>query len=244
MIYFRIIRKRIERVNMYNKKILLVDDEKDILDMMETVLRKEGFKYILKASTGKSAIEEYKKKTPDIIVLDIMLPDFDGYEVCKQIREISIVPIIFLSAKDEEIDKLLSFALGGDDYITKPFSPKEVAYRIKAILKREQLYKEQKIEWIEIGDIRISKEKGCVEKAGNEIQLTAMEFKLLIYLVQNRGIILSKSQILENVWGSDFEGFDNTLMVHIRHLREKLEDDAVKPKYIHTIKKMGYKFIA
>ncbi len=227
---------------MYNKKILLVDDEIDILDMMETVLKKEGFKHILKATTGKSAIEEYKNNSPDIIVLDIMLPDFDGYEVCKQIREISIVPIVFLSAKDEEIDKLLSFALGGDDYITKPFSPKEVAYRIKAILKREQLYKEQNTEWIEIGDIRICEEKGRVEKAGKEIQLTAMEFKLLVYLAQNKGIIMSKSQIIENVWGSDFEGFDNTLMVHIRHLREKLEDDAAEPQYIHTIKKMGYKF--
>lgn len=227
---------------MYNKKILLVDDEIDILDMMEIVLKKEGFKNIIKATSGKMAIDQFKLNSPDLIVLDIMLPDFDGYEVCKQIREMSIVPVIFLSAKDDEVDKLLSFALGGDDYITKPFSPKEVAYRIKAILKREQLYKEKEVEYIEIGNLRISEKRGYVEKAGKEIQLTAMEFKLLIFLVKNKNMILSKNQIIENVWGCDFEGFDNTLMVHIRHLREKIEDNAATPKYIQTIKRMGYKF--
>lgn len=225
------------------RKILLVDDEIDILNMMETVLNKEGFKNIIKATTGQQAIEVYKKNLPDLIVLDIMLPDFDGYEVCRQIRKISIVPIIFLSAKDEEIDKLLSFALGGDDYITKPFSPKEVAYRIKAILKREELYREKKFECIEVGNLRINEIGGYVEKAGIELQLTALEFKLLVFLARNRGSIMSKSQIIENVWGSDYDGFDNTLMVHIRHLREKIEDDAAKPKYIQTIKNMGYKFI-
>ena len=228
---------------MFSKKILLVDDEKDILDMVETVLKKEGFRNIIKATSGKSAIKEFEENRPDIIVLDIMLPDIDGNEVCRRIREISVVPIIFLSAKDEEIDKLLSFALGGDDYVTKPFSPKEVAYRIKAILKREQLYKEKESDLIQIGNLRISESKGYVEKDGEEVQLTAMEFKLLVFLARNKGIILSKSQIIESVWGSDFEGFDNTLMVHIRHLREKIEDDATNPKFIQTIKRMGYKFV-
>lgn len=228
---------------MLNKKILLVDDEVDILDMMEIVLKKEGFKQIIKTTTGKGAIEECQNNNPDIIVLDIMLPDIDGYEVCKKIRETSMVPIIFLSAKDEEIDKLLSFALGGDDYITKPFSPKEVAYRIKAILKREQFYKNKDTEWIHIGNLKISEEKGCVQKDGENIQFTAMEFKLLVYLAKNKGIILSKSQIIEQVWGCDFEGFDNTLMVHIRHLREKIENDPANPYYIQTIKKLGYKFV-
>lgn len=227
---------------MLNKKILLVDDEIDILEMMEIVLKKEGFKKVIKTTTGKGAIEECQNNNPDIIVLDIMLPDIDGYEVCKKIRETSMVPIVFLSAKDEEIDKLLSFALGGDDYITKPFSPKEVAYRIKAILKREHFYKEKSTEWIQIGNLRISEEKGYVQKDGETIQLTAMEFKLLVYLAKNKGIILSKSQIIEQVWGNDFEGFDNTLMVHIRHLREKIENEPANPYYIQTIKKLGYKF--
>lgn len=227
---------------MLRKKILLVDDEVDILDMMEIVLKKEGFNKIIKATTGKGAIEECQNSIPDIIVLDIMLPDMDGYEVCKMIRETSMVPIIFLSAKDEEIDKLLSFALGGDDYITKPFSPKEVAYRIKAIFKREQFYRDKDTKWIHVGNLKINEERGCVQKHGETLQLTAMEFKLLLYLARNKGMILSKSQIIEHVWGDDFEGFDNTLMVHIRHLREKIEDDSANPYYIQTVKKLGYKF--
>ncbi len=231
--------------DIFSRKILLVDDEADIVELMETVLKKEGFENIIDAKNGNDAIEKCKSYLPDLIVLDIMLPDMDGYEICKKIREFSMVPIIFLSAKSEEIDKLLSFALGGDDYITKPFSPKEVVYRIKAILKREQYNKEKTKETgiIKIGDLKISENEGVVKKRDKVLQLTAMEFKLLIYLAKNKDIILSKTQIIENVWGSEFDGFDNTLMVHIRHLREKIEDDAGVPKYIRTIKKMGYKFV-
>lgn len=225
------------------KKILLVDDEPDILNLVETVLHKEGFKNIIKADTGMDAVKICREKKPDIMVLDIMLPDLDGYEVCKQIREFSTIPILFLSAKSEEIDRLLSFALGGDDYITKPFSPKEVAYRIKAVLKRTQMNMEQKDNAIKVNNLEVYKEEGIVKKNGVDITLTAMEFKLLIYFVENKNIIISKNSLLENVWGSDFEGLDNTLMVHIRHLREKIEEDAGKPKYIQTVKKMGYKFV-
>ena len=228
---------------MLHKKILLVDDEVDILDMLEVVLRKEGFENIIKTTTGKDAMEACEKNHPDLVVLDIMLPDLDGYQVCKKIRETSMVPIVFLSAKEEEIDKLLSFTLGGDDYITKPFSPKEVAYRIKAILKRQEFYRSKSDSWMQIGNLRISEEKGCVQKNGETIPLTAMEFNLLLYLVKNRGNVLSKSQIIAQVWGSNFEGFDNTLMVHIRRLREKIENDPAKPFYIQTIKKLGYKFV-
>lgn len=229
--------------SIMEQKILLVDDEPDILVLMETVLMKEGFAKIMKAGNGKDALEICRTKMPNIIVLDIMLPDIDGYELCKQIREFSMVPIIFLSAKSEEIDKLLSFALGGDDYITKPFSPKEVVYRIKAILKREQYHTVQKRNTIQVNDLEICEEEGIVKKEGENLRLTAMEFKLLVYLVANRNIVLSKAQIIEAVWGSDFEGFDNTLMVHMRHLREKIEQDAAHPQYIQTIKKMGYKFV-
>ena len=225
------------------KKILLVDDEQDILDLVETVLHKEGFENIIKADTGMVGIKICREEKPDIMVLDIMLPDLNGYEVCKQIREFSTIPILFLSAKSEEIDRLLSFALGGDDYITKPFSPKEVAYRIKAVLKRSQINLEQKDNAIRINNLEVYKEEGIVKKNGVDITLTAMEFKLLIYFVENKNIIISKNSLLKNVWGSDFEGLDNTLMVHIRHLREKIEEDAGKPKYILTVKKMGYKFV-
>lgn len=229
--------------NIVEAKILLVDDEEDILKLLETVLLKEGFTNILKADNGNTAIEICKKDKPDIIVLDIMLPDMEGYDVCKKIREISMTPIIFLSAKSDELDKLLSFALGGDDYITKPFSPKEVAYRIKAILKREQYHIQHESSVLKTGNLEISEGEGLVKKEGRELQLTAMEFKLLVYLVKNKNIVLSKSQIVENVWCSEYDGFDNTLMVHIRHLREKIEDDAANPRHIQTIKKMGYRFV-
>lgn len=225
------------------KKILLVDDEPDILNLVEMVLHKEGFENIIKADTGMDAVKICREEKPHIMLLDIMLPDLDGYEVCKQIREFSTIPILFLSAKSEEIDRLLSFALGGDDYITKPFSPKEVAYRIKAVLKRTHINMEQKDNAIKVNNLEVYKEEGIVKKNGVDITLTAMEFKLLIYFVENKNIIISKNSLLENVWGSDFEGLDNTLMVHIRHLREKIEEDAGKPKYIQTVKKMGYKFV-
>ncbi|MCD7826309.1 MAG: response regulator transcription factor [Clostridiaceae bacterium] len=228
--------------NINDAKILLADDEPDIVNLLETVLRKEGFSKILKADTGGSAIEICKEQAPDLVVLDIMLPDMDGHEVCKKMREFSMIPIIFLSARSEEIDRLLSFALGGDDYITKPFSPREVVYRITAILKREQYHVKQCRSTVKIDGLEICEEEGRVQKNGQELQLTAMEFKLLIYMVNNKNVILSKTKIIEKVWGSEYDGYDNTLMVHIRHLREKIEDDPANPRYILTIKKMGYKF--
>jgi len=227
-----------------NPKILLVDDEEDILDIIETVLKCEGFSRILKANNGKNALHICKEKNPDIIVLDIKLPDIDGYEICRRIREFSTVPIIFVSAKKDEVDKLLSFALGGDDYITKPFSAKELAYRIKAIIRREQIYSKVEInDSINVNDLEIVAEECVVRKNGKHIQLTAKEFSLLLYFVENRNIVLSKSRIIDSVWGSEYDGYDNTLMVHIRKLREKIEDDAANPQYIKTVKKLGYKFI-
>lgn len=234
---------RIIMKEIYERNILLVDDEIDILDMMETVLKKEGFKEIIKAENGCQAIEKCRNEQPDIMVLDIMLPDVDGYEVCKEIRKFSMIPIIFLSAKSDEIDRLLSFALGGDDYITKPFSPKEVVYRIKAIFRRELYNESNDVKIIKISDLEIYEQQGIVKKAGETIKLTAMEFKLLIFLANNKNIILSKSRIIDEVWGCDFEGFDNTLMVHIRHLREKIESEPANPQYIQTVKKMGYIFV-
>lgn len=228
---------------MREKRILLVDDEPDILNLVKTVLHKEGFEYVLKATTGDEAIRLCRKYKPDIIVLDIMLPDMEGYDVCKAIREFSAVPIIFLSAKTDEIDRLLSFAIGGDDYLAKPFSPKEVVYRIRAILRRTLSTEKPVDQVIEIHDLVISQQEGVVCKKGKKLKLTPMEFHLLLYFVENKNIVLSKEQLLDHVWGMDFEGSDNTIMVHISHLREKIEDDHTDPKYIQTIKKMGYKFV-
>jgi len=234
--------------NMKDKKILLVDDEVDILNLLEAVLKKEGFTNLHTATSGYEAIQVCKNVFPDLIVLDIMLPDIDGFEVCRRIREFSVVPIIFLSARDDDVDKLLGLGIGGDDYITKPFSPKEVAFRIKAHFRRNEYFnlqsnsKQKKV--IRFGDIEIDEGKGEVRKKGELVPLTLKEYKLLLYLAQNPNMILSKSQILDKVWGSDFEGYDNTLMVHIRHLRQKLEDDPTSPRHIITVKGLGYKLVA
>lgn len=219
-----------------NKKILLVDDELDILNLLETVLKKEGFNNIYKTTSGHEAIKMCEKIAPDLIVLDIMLPDIDGFEVCRRLREFCLVPIIFLSAKDDDVDKLLGLGIGGDDYITKPFSPKEVAFRIKAHFRRSEYFNLKSLSdskrIIRFGDVEIDEDKGEVRKKSELVPLTLKEYSLLLYLAYNPNKILSKNQILEKVWGSDFEGYDNTLMVHIRHLRQKLEDDPSNPKYI------------
>lgn len=225
------------------KKILLVDDEVEILQLLETVLNKEGFQQIDKAETGHEAIDLCARVSPDVIVLDIMLPDIDGYEVCKKMREITFAPIIFLSAKSDDIDKLLGLGIGGDDYVTKPFSPKEVAFRIKAQLRRNEYVQlrhkgDQKITF---GNITIHPSTGEVKKGDEQLTLTAKELQLLIFLASHPNQIFSKSKICEAVWGEDYVGYDNTIMVHIRRLREKIEEDPSSPKWIKTIKGLGYK---
>ena len=224
-------------------KILLVDDERDIINLLEKVLRQEGFKNILKATSGESAIVICGSEKPDVIVLDIMLPGIDGIEVCKKIRRFSICPILFLSSKNDDIDKILGLSSGGDDYVTKPFSPKEVAFRIKAQLRRKQ-YEQNNTHFttvIEVNDIQIDTDSQRVYKADKEVHLTACEYQLLEYMAQNAGKILSKERLYEQVCGEYGIGVDNTMMVHIRHLREKIEDDPANPKLIMTTKGLGYK---
>lgn len=228
------------------QKILLVDDDKDILDLLEDVLHREGFKDISRASSGKEAIEKSKSFSPKVIVLDIMLPDIDGFEVCRKIREFSHAPILFLSSKSDEVDKILGLAIGGDDYITKPFSPKEVAFRIKSQLRRLEYNTDIKIrdnERITISDIVIDVDASRVYKNKKEIDLTAREYEILLYMAQNSDKIISKESLYESVWGEDSIGVDNTIMVHIRHLREKLEDNPSKPNLIVTVKGLGYKLV-
>ena len=223
------------------EKILLVDDEKDILDLLETTLIKEGFKEIYKSLSGYEGIELCKKMNPDIIVLDIMLPDIDGFQVCQSLREITLCPILFLSAKNDDIDKLLGLSLGGDDYITKPFSPKEVAYRIKAQLRRKAYLNTIENNIIEFGQISINEGKKEVSKNGQVLSLTAKEYQLLLYLAKYPNHILSKKTLYEAIWEEPYFGDDNTIMVHIRKIREKIEDIPSSPKYLLTIKGLGYK---
>ena len=227
------------------KNILLVDDEVDILKLLSTVLKKEGFKNIYTAETGNEALKIFTNKEIDIVILDIMLPDKEGYDVFKEIRQISQVPVLFLSAKTEEMDRVLGLALGADDYITKPFSPKEVALRIKLNLKKNiilnSVKEEPKSDKLVFGPFEIDEERIEVKKNGEPIVLKAKEFKMFLYMANHLEQIISKEKFCDEVWGEDFIGFDNTIMVHIRRLREKIEDNPSKPKYIKNIKGLGYK---
>lgn len=225
-------------------KILLIDDEKDIVDLIAEALQQDSFESIEKAYTGTDAIRICREYRPDVIVLDVMLPDMDGFEVCKAIREFSICSILFLSSRSDDVDKILGLSCGGDDYITKPFSPREIVYRIKAQLRRQQYTSvpvpEDKV-WVQAGPLMLDKETGRIYKNNQEIELTGREFLLLCYLMENADRIISKERLYEQVWGEYSAICDNTIMVHIRHLREKIEDTPSKPRQLITIKGLGYK---
>ena len=227
-----------------DRKILLVDDEKDIADLIEEVLRQDSFKNIKKAYTGMDAVQVCREYQPDVVVLDIMLPDIDGIEVCKQIREFSFCSILFLSSKNDDIDKILGLSCGGDDYITKPFSPREVVYRIKAQLRRQQYQSVMRTDvkgMLTVGGLALDRESSRINKNEKEIDLTGRECLLLSFLMENADKIISKERLYEQVWGEYSSICDNTIMVHIRHIREKIEDTPSTPKQLITIKGLGYK---
>lgn len=200
------------------------------------------------AGSIKEGWERFEQLKPDLVILDIMLPDGEGYDLCRKIREVSRIPILFLSAKSDEVDKILGLAIGGDDYITKPFSPKEVAYRVKAQLRRagayatelEQTSNQQK----RVGPFSINEDETEVTLNGRLLELTAKEVGLMACFLRNPNQILSKETLFERVWGEDFYGADNTLMVHIRRLREKIEDEPSNPQSIITVKGLGYRLHA
>ncbi|WP_188067451.1 response regulator transcription factor [Brevibacillus brevis] len=224
-------------------KVLIVDDEEDIVRLLKTVLIKEGIENVYTASTAAEGFGQFQDKHPDVVILDIMLPDGEGYDVCKKIRNISHVPILFLSAKTEEVDKLVGLAIGGDDYIGKPFSPKEVAYRVKAQLRRAE-YQQVQVKadpMIKVGPFVFDEEKVELRKLGTIIELKPKELGLFTHLLKHPNQIISKEKLYYQVWGEDFFGFDNTVMVHIRKLREKIEDDPSNPTYLLTVKGLGYK---
>lgn len=236
----------VDLINNADKKILLIDDEKDITNLIEDILLKEGFKNIRKAYCGIDGITICRNEKPDVVVLDIMLPDVDGIEVCKRIREFSYCPILFLSARNSDVDKIIGLSMGGDDYITKPFSPREIAFRIKAQLRRQKydgIKEESKNETIKVGNITINKSHSQVYRDDTEVSLTAKEYKLLLYLAENPNKIVNKERLCEVVWGEDYFGYDNTISVHVRHLREKLEEKPSKPQIIVTVIGLGYKLV-
>lgn len=219
------------------EKILIADDEQLMRQLVVDFLQREGYE-LIEAADGKEALELYKKEHPDLVLLDVMMPGYDGWTVCREIRRESVVPIMMLTAKGEEIDQLFAYDLGVDEYITKPFSPKILVAKIKALLRRVQ--KEQEVQKIEDG-VSIDQEARQVVLDGKNIDLSPTEYKLLTYLVSNAGKALSRRQILNKVWNYDYYGDLRTVDTHINRLRIKLGD---KGKYIQTVRGYGYRYDA
>jgi len=222
---------------------LLVDDEHSVQKLLTYPLRKEGYD-VVSALDGREALDRLREGDFDLVVLDVMLPRLDGFDVCRQIRARSTVPIIMLTAKTEEIDKVLGLELGADDYITKPFSVREFRSRVKAVLRRAELSRgeEPMEEPIEEGDLRVDFEKRQVEVRGEQVRLTYVEFEILAGLARSPGRVFSRTMLLERVWGDSAYRDPRTVDVHIRHLREKLERDPRQPELIFTVRGVGYRF--
>jgi len=227
------------------KKILIVDDEKPIVEILKYNLEKEGYK-VVTAYDGEAAIKMFAEENPDVIVLDIMLPLKDGLAVCREIRLQSDIPIIMLTAKEMEVDKVLGLELGADDYVTKPFSAREVTARVKAILRRSTASANKSSGdtggRLTVGNITVDRDEVQVYNEGEPVELTLREFNLLVYLMMKPGYVLSREQLLNQVWGYDYIGDDRTVDVTVRRLREKLEENPAKPEYIHTKRGVGYFF--
>ncbi|NCZ76958.1 MAG: DNA-binding response regulator [Actinobacteria bacterium] len=222
-------------------KILVVEDEASFSDALSYVLGKEGFEVVV-ADTGDGAIASFDKSGADLVLLDLMLPGLSGTEVCKQLRSRSNVPIIMLTAKDTEVDKVVGLELGADDYVTKPYSKAELVARIRAVLRRQGESVETQDSILVAGPVHIDVERHQVKIDNNSVSLPLKEFELLEYLIRNTGRVLTRAQLIDRVWGSDYFGDTKTLDVHVKRLRAKIEKDPANPVYIQTIRGLGYKF--
>ncbi|SFB24776.1 two-component system, OmpR family, alkaline phosphatase synthesis response regulator PhoP [Lentibacillus halodurans] len=223
------------------KRILIVDDEASIVTLVKFNVEQAGFETD-EAYNGDEAVQKAENNDYDLIILDLMLPEMDGMEVCRHLRTNKIdTPILMLTAKDEEFDKVLGLELGADDYLTKPFSPKEVVARVKAILRRAKKAEESNATTIQIGDLTIYPDRYEADIKGNPLTFTRKEFELLYYLASHKGKVLSRDQLLSAVWNYDFVGDTRIVDVHVSHLREKIEPDTKKPTYIKTVRGLGYK---
>jgi len=224
--------------------ILLVDDEDAVQKLLAYPLKREGYR-VVSARNGREALDLFAAESPDLVVLDIMLPQLDGLEVCKRLRARSTVPIIMLTARDDELDKVVGLELGADDYITKPFSIREFRSRIRALLRRAQLppYSgDDSDEVISADGLKIDMARRTVELAGVPVQLTYVEFELLRTMAAAPGRVFSRKMLLEELWGGSDYREPRTIDVHVRHLREKLESDPREPEFIHTVRGVGYRF--
>jgi two-component system response regulator RegX3 len=223
-------------------RILVIEDEASFSEALSYVLTKEGYQVTV-ADTGDGAIKAFDKEGADLVLLDLMLPGLSGTEVCRQLRTRSQVPIIMLTAKDSEVDKVVGLELGADDYVTKPYSKAELVARIKAVLRRGSVESTEKVETvISAGPVEIDIESHKVKVLGEYVSFPLKEFELLEFLVRNSGRVLTRVQLIDRIWGSDYFGDTKTLDVHIKRLRAKIERDPANPVFILTIRGLGYKF--
>lgn len=223
-------------------KVLVIEDEESFREALEFILTKEGFQ-IESVATGPDGLTAFDKYHPDIILLDLMLPGMSGTDVCKSIRAKSNVPIIMLTAKDAEVDKVVGLEVGADDYVTKPFSSPELIARIRAVLRRgsseRQVIDEDVIEF---GPIKLDIARHSVQVNGKEVTMPLKEFEVLEYLMENTGRVLTRGQLMDRIWGSNYVGDGKTLDVHIKRIRSKIESDPANPKLLHTVRGLGYRF--
>lgn len=225
--------------------ILIVEDEESLADPLAFLLRKEGFDPIV-AHDGKTALAEFERHDVDIVLLDLMLPGMSGTDVCKQLRATSSVPVIMVTARDSEIDKVVGLELGADDYVTKPYSSRELIARIRAVLRRggeaaEEEFEEQVLEG---GRVRMDVERHIVSVDGEPISMPLKEFDLLEYLLRNAGRVLTRGQLIDRIWGADYVGDTKTLDVHVKRLRSKIEQEPSRPQHLVTVRGLGYKYEA
>lgn len=231
------------------QKVLIVEDDRTLLETLEYNLTRQGYE-VLAAADGLLALEVARREHPDLIVLDVMLPGMDGFEVCRILRREMTVPILMLTARDEEVDRVVGLEVGADDYLTKPFSMREFLARVKALLRRVRLIREELVAEVEVaraerltfGDLIIDLARHEVLRAEKPLQLKPKEYELLVFLARHRGMVLSRDLILERVWGWDYVGGSRTVDVHVRWLREKIEPDPAHPSRIVTVRGVGYLF--
>jgi two-component system response regulator RegX3 len=220
-------------------RVLVVEDEESYSDALAYMLRKEGYDVSV-AATGTDALSDFDRNGADVVLLDLMLPGIPGTEVCRRIRQVSNVPVIMVSAKDDEVDKVVGLELGADDYVTKPYSPRELVARIRAVLRRGQDV-DLTPPTLEVGPIRMDVERHIVTVDGTQMRLPLKEFELLEMFLRNPGRVLTRGQLIDRVWGSDYVGDTKTLDVHVKRLRAKLEPEPSTPQYFVTVRGLGYK---
>jgi two-component system response regulator RegX3 len=224
-------------------RVLVIEDEESFRDALQFMLSREGFDVVL-AADGAEGMKQFDSKNPDIVLLDLMLPEVSGTEVCKYIRTKSNVPVIMLTAKDTEIDKVVGLELGADDYVTKPFSTRELLARIKAVLRRGADVEFDSVGAVEGGPIRMDVERHALSVNGEAVSMPLKEFELLEFLMRNSGRVLTRGQLMDRVWGSNYVGDGKTLDVHVKRIRSKIEPDPANPVYLTTVRGLGYRFEA